>query len=311
MKEDKIYLAGHTGLVGSAILSRLKYFGFKKILTVSRNQLNLFNQNDVYSYLKKNKPKFVIIAAARVGGILANNKYRANFIYENLSIQNNLIHGSFLNRIKNLIFLGSSCVYPKFAKQPIKEKYLLTGELEPTNEPYAIAKIAGIKMCESYNRQYNTNYKCLMPTNTYGPGDHYDLNNSHFFPSLIKKIYQAKVENKKYITLWGSGRAKRELIYVNDLADACIFFMGKKTKEYLINIGSSKEFTIKEYANFIINELKLNLKIKFDRNKPDGTPRKLLNISVASSYGWSPKVSLKEGFLETYKDFINKINRTR
>ena len=303
MKEDKIYLAGHTGLVGSAILSRLKYFGFKKILTVSRNQLNLFNQNDVYNYLKKNKPKFVIIAAARVGGILANN--------ENLSIQNNLIHGSFLNRIKNLIFLGSSCVYPKFAKQPIKEKYLLTGELEATNEPYAIAKIAGIKMCESYNRQYNTNYKCLMPTNTYGPGDHYDLNKSHFFPALIKKIYQAKVEKKKYITLWGSGRAKRELIYVNDLADACIFFMGKKTKEYLINIGSSKEFSIKEYANFIINELKLNLKIKFDRNKPDGTPRKLLNISVARSYGWSPKVSLKEGFLETYKDFINKINRTR
>ena len=228
VKEEKIYLAGHTGLVGSAILSRLKYFGFKKIITVSRNQLDLCSQNDVYNFLKKNNPKFVIIAAAKVGGILANEKYRANFIYENLAIQNNLIHGSFLNKIKNLIFLGSSCVYPKFSKQPIKEEYLLTGKLETTSEPYAIAKIAGIKMCESYNRQHNTNYKCLMPSNSYGPGDHYDLDNSHFFPALIKKIYQAKTDNKKSITLWGSGKAKRQLIYVKDLADACIFFFKQK-----------------------------------------------------------------------------------
>jgi GDP-L-fucose synthase len=226
VKEEKIYLAGHTGLVGSAILSRLKYFGFKKIITVSRNQLDLCSQNDVYNFLKKNNPKFVIIAAAKVGGILANEKYRANFIYENLAIQNNLIHGSFLNKIKNLIFLGSSCVYPKFSKQPIKEEYLLTGKLETTSEPYAIAKIAGIKMCESYNRQHNTNYKCLMPSNSYGPGDHYDLDNSHFFPAIIKKLYVAKMKNNnKKIIFWGPGQSKREMTYVDDLAEAIIFFL--------------------------------------------------------------------------------------
>lgn len=306
MKEEKIYLAGHTGLVGSAILSRLKYFGFKKIITVSRNQLDLCSQNDVYNFLKKNNPKFVIIAAAKVGGILANEKYRANFIYENLAIQNNLIHGSFLNKIKNLIFLGSSCVYPKFSKQPIKEEYLLTGKLETTSEPYAIAKIAGIKMCESYNRQHNTNYKCLMPSNSYGPGDHYDLDNSHFFPALIKKIYQAKTDNKKSITLWGSGKAKRQLIYVKDLADACIFFLSKNTKESLINIGAEKDKTIKQYAEFIIKKMGLKIKINFDTTKPDGTLRKLLDISLAKKYGWFPKVSLSEGFDITYEDFLKR-----
>jgi len=306
VKEEKIYLAGHTGLVGSAILSRLKYFGFKKIITVNRNHLDLCNQNDVYNFLKKNNPKFVIIAAAKVGGILANEKYRANFIYENLAIQNNLIHGSFLNKIKNLIFLGSSCVYPKFSKQPIKEEYLLTGKLETTSEPYAIAKIAGIKMCESYNRQHNTNYKCLMPSNSYGPGDHYDLDNSHFFPALIKKIYQAKTDNKKSITLWGSGKAKRQLIYVKDLADACIFFLSKNTKESLINIGAEKDKTIKQYAEFIIKKMALKIKINFDTTKPDGTLRKLLDISLAKKYGWFPKVSLSEGFDITYEDFLKR-----
>ena len=306
VKEEKIYLAGHTGLVGSAILSRLKYFGFKKIITVSRNQLDLCSQNDVYNFLKKNNPKFVIIAAAKVGGILANEKYRANFIYENLAIQNNLIHGSFLNKIKNLIFLGSSCVYPKFSKQPIKEEYLLTGKLETTSEPYAIAKIAGIKMCESYNRQHNTNYKCLMPSNSYGPGDHYDLDNSHFFPALIKKIYQAKTDNKKSITLWGSGKAKRQLIYVKDLADACIFFLSKNIKESLINIGAEKDKTIKQYAEFIIKKMGLKIKINFDTTKPDGTQRKLLDISLAKKYGWFPKVSLSEGFDITYEDFLKR-----
>jgi GDP-L-fucose synthase len=306
VKEEKIYLAGHTGLVGSAILSRLKYFGFKKIITVSRNHLDLCNQNDVYNFLKKNNPKFVIIAAAKVGGISANEKYRANFIYENLAIQNNLIHGSFLNKIKKLIFIGSSCVYPKFSKQPIKEEYLLTGKLETTNEPYAIAKIAGIKMCESYNRQHNANYICLMPSNTYGPGDHYDLDNSHFFPALIKKIYQAKTDNKKSITLWGSGKAKRELIYVDDLAAACIFFLNKSTKESLINIGTEKDKTIKQYAEFIIKKMGLKIKINFDTTKPDGTQRKLLDISLAKKYGWFPKVSLSEGFDITYEDFLKR-----
>jgi GDP-L-fucose synthase len=306
---SKIYVAGHNGLVGSAIVRRLKFNNYKNILTVDRKYLDLSDQKKVYQFLKKNKPKAIIIAAARVGGIVANNKYRADFINENLIIQSNLIHGAFLNKIKNLIFLGSSCVYPKNCKQPIKEDFLLNGGLEYTNEPYAIAKIAGIKMCENYNLQYKTNYKSLMPTNTYGPGDNYNSETSHFFSAIIKKVYEAKKKNKKTITLWGSGKAKRELIYVDDLADACIFFMLKKTKETLINIGSGKDFTIKEYANFIIKSLNLNIKIKFDKSKPDGTPRKLLDISLAKKYGWIPKISLKEGLIITYESFLSSINK--
>ena len=308
-KNSRIYVAGHNGLVGSAIVRRLKFNNYKNILTVDRKYLDLSDQKKVYHFLKKNKPKAIIIAAARVGGIVANNKYRADFIHENLIIQSNLIHGAFLNKIKNLIFLGSSCVYPRNCKQPIKEDFLLNGVLEYTNEPYAIAKIAGIKMCENYNLQYKTNYKSLMPTNTYGPGDNYNSETSHFFSAIIKKVYEAKIKNRKTITLWGTGKAKRELIYVDDLADACIFFMLKKTKETLINIGSGKDFTIKEYDNFIIKSLNLNIKIKFDKSKPDGTPRKLLDISLAKKYGWFPKISLKEGFIKTYKSFASSINR--
>ena len=308
-KNSRIYVAGHNGLVGSAIVRRLKFNNYKNILTVDRKYLDLSDQKKVYQFLKKNKPKAIIIAAARVGGIAANNKYRADFIHENLIIQSNLIHGAFLNKIKNLIFLGSSCVYPRNCKQPIKEDFLLNGGLEYTNEPYAIAKIAGIKMCENYNLQYKTNYKSLMPTNTYGPGDNYNSETSHFFSAIIKKVYEAKKKNKKIITLWGAGKAKRELIYVDDLADACIFFMLKKTKETLINIGSGKDFTIKEYANFIIKSLNLNIKIKFDKSKPDGTPRKLLDISLAKKYGWFPKIGLKEGFIRTYESFVSSINR--
>jgi GDP-L-fucose synthase len=308
-KNSRIYVAGHNGLVGSAIVRRLKFNNYKNILTVERKYLDLSDQKKVYQFLKKNKPKAIIIAAARVGGIIANNKYRADFINENLIIQSNLIHGAFLNKIKNLIFLGSSCVYPKNCKQPIKEDYLLNGSLEYTNEPYAIAKIAGIKMCENYNLQYNTNYKSLMPTNTYGPDDNYNSETSHFFPAIIKKVYEAKIKNKKIITLWGTGKAKRELIYVDDLADACIFFMLKKTKETLINIGTGKDFTLRQYANFIIRFLNLNIKIKFDKSKPDGTPRKLLDISLSKKYGWSPKISLKEGFFRTYKSFMSSVNR--
>ena len=236
-KNSKIYVAGHKGLVGSAIVRRLKFNNYKNILTVDKKYLDLSDQKKVYQFLRKNKPKAIIIAAAKVGGIAANNKYRADFIHENLIIQSNLIHGAFLNKINNLIFLGSSCVYPRNCKQPIKEEYLLKGGLEYTNEPYAIAKIAGIKMCENYNLQYKTNYKSLMPTNTYGPGDNYKSETSHFFSAIIKKVYEAKIKNKKTITLWGTGKVKRELIYVDDLADACIFFMLKKTKETLINIG--------------------------------------------------------------------------
>jgi GDP-L-fucose synthase len=299
VKKSKIYVAGHNGLVGSAIIRRLKFFGYKNIITVDRERLDLTNQLKVLKFLKKTKPKFIIIAAAKVGGINANNKYRADFIYENLSIQSNLIHSAYLNKIKNIIFLGSSCVFPKNCKQPIKEKYLLNGELEYTNEPYAIAKIAGIKMCENYNLQYNTNYKCLMPSNTYGPGDNYDLETSHFYPALIKKVLNAKKKLEKRIILWGTGSVKRELIYVDDLADACIFFMSKKIKENLINIGVGKDYTIKQYAEFISKYLNYPIQIKFDNTKPDGTKRKLLDTSIAKRYGWSPKVSLKSGFFKT------------
>jgi GDP-L-fucose synthase len=302
--KKKIFVAGHNGLVGSAIVNKLKLFGYKNIITISKKELNLINQQEVFNFLRKSSPDIVINSAARVGGILANSKFKAEFIYENLSIQNNIIHGCFLNKIKNLIFLGSSCVYPKNSNQPIKEKYLLTSELEKTNEPYAVAKIAGIKMCESYNFQYSTNYKCLMPANTYGPNDNYNLENSHFFPAIIKKVHYANSMKKNFITLWGTGKAVRELIYVDDLAEACIFFMNKNTKETLINIGNGKGLTILEYAKFIINSLNLDLDIKFDKSKPDGTPIKILDNSISKKYGWYPKVNLERGFKLTYKNFL-------
>jgi GDP-L-fucose synthase len=305
-KNSKIFIAGHNGLVGSAILRRLNILGYKNILTVDKKKLDLTNQKKVFLFLKRNRPQAIIIAAAKVGGINANNKYRANFIYENLAIQNNLIHSAFLNKIKNLIFLGSSCVYPKNSKQPIKEKYLLTGLLEHTNEPYAIAKIAGIKMCESYNIQYGTNYKCLMPSNTYGPNDNYNLHNSHFFPALIRKIHDAKIKKANKITLWGTGKPKRELIYVDDVADACIFFLNKKTKESLINIGTGKDIKIEQYAKSIMKFLNIKINIHFDKTKPDGTPRKLLDTSIAKKYGWRPKIGLKDGFFLTYADYLKK-----
>ena len=305
-KNSKIFLAGHNGLVGSAILRRLKFFGYKSILTVPKKKLDLRNQSLVEKFFKKNKPDVAINAAATVGGIYANNTFRADFIYNNLAIQTNIIHASYLNKVKSLIFLGSSCIYPKNCKQPIKEKYLLTGELEKTNEPYAVAKIAGIKMCESYNSQYGTNYKCLMPTNTYGPNDNYDLLTSHFYPALISKVHTAKTKKKKSITIWGNGSPKRELMYVDDLADACIYFMNKKTKESLINIGSGDEKTIKEFAEFVIKKIGLKIKINFDKRKPNGTPRKLLNSSIAKKYGWRPKINLEQGFEKVYNFFLKK-----
>ncbi len=305
-KFSKIFVAGHNGLVGSSVVRRLKFYGYKNILTISKKKLDLRNQKDVEKYFKKNKPDAVINAAATVGGIYANNKYRADFIFDNLAIQTNIIHTSFVNKINNLIFLGSSCVYPKNSKQPIKEKYLLTGELEKTNEPYAVAKIAGIKMCESYNNQYGTNYKCLMPTNSYGPNDNYDLLTSHFYPALIIKIYQAKKNKKNSILLWGNGRAKREIIYVDDLADACIHFLNKKTKECLINIGSGEEKTIEQFAKYLIKKFKVNIKIKFDKSKPNGTPRKILDTSLAKKYGWKSKIDLDQGLEQVLKSL--KIN---
>ncbi len=305
-KKDKIFLAGHNGLIGSSILSKLKKSGYKNIITVNRKQLDLRDQNKVFNFIKSKKPKATIIAAAKVGGIYSNNLYKAEYIYDNMSIQNNLIHGSYKNNVKELIFLGSSCIYPKNCSQPIKEKYLLTGSLEETNEPYAIAKIAGVKLCQSYNFQYGTNYKCLMPANSYGPGDNYDFYGSHFFAANIKKIYNAVKSNKKKIVVWGTGKAKRELIFNEDVADACVYFLNKKTKEYIINIGTGRDRTIKQYVEFIMKKFKKKLIIKFDKSKPDGVPRKLLDISVAKKYGWSAKTSLSEGFDSTLIDFEKK-----
>jgi len=304
--KSKIYVAGHKGLVGSAIVRKLKEKGFKNIIVRTKKELDLINQNKVLRFLKKNKPVFIFIAAAKVGGIYSNNKYKADYIYENLSIQNNIIHSAHLCDINNLIFLGSSCVYPRNCKQPIKEKYLLTGKPEKTNDSYSIAKIAGIKMCESYNFQYKRNYKCIMPTNTFGPNDNYDTLNSHFFPALLKKIHNIKVKNKNKLVLWGNGKAKREVIYVDDIAEACIFFMKKKIEENIINIGTGIDYTIKEYANLLLNLLipEKKIKIIYDLNKPNGTPKKVLDISLAKKYGWKPKYDLKKTTIKTYKDFL-------
>mgnify|MGYP003951017151 CR=1 FL=1 len=305
-KKSRIFITGHNGMVGSAIKRKFELKGYKKILTVEKKKLNLLNQKKVFNYLKKNKPDLVIIAAAKVGGIIANSLYKSQFIYENLQIQNNLIHGSYKAGIKNLIFLGSSCIYPKLSKQPIKEKYILTGPLEETNDAYAIAKISGILMCNNYSKNFKLNYKCLMPSNMYGPNDNYHLKNSHFFAALIRKIYESKISKKKSFIVWGSGKVFRELLFVNDFADAILFFLNKNFKESFLNIGSGKDHTIEWYANFIMKQMNVNLKIKFDKSKPDGMPKKLLDISLAKKYGWKSKTSLKEGFKHTFNSFIKE-----
>lgn len=306
-KKSKIFIAGHNGMVGSSVVRHFKKKGYKKLFFKNRKSLDLINQKKTYSYIKKIKPDFVIIAAAKVGGIFANNEQKAKFIYENIMIQTNLIHSSYLAGVKKLIFLGSSCIYPKYSKQPIKEDYLMTGKLEETNDSYAIAKIAGYKMCEAYNKQYKTNYVCLMPTNLYGPNDNYDLKNSHFFPALIAKINFALKKKTKMIKIWGDGSPKRELMYVDDLADACEFFLKKKTKHSLINIGSGEEKTILGYCKFVIKKLDINIKIKFEIKKPNGTPRKKLDLSLANKYGWKSKYNLNKGFNLTYQDYLKKI----
>jgi GDP-L-fucose synthase len=305
-KKSRIFVAGHKGLVGSAVVRRLNYYGYKNILIIEKKKLDLRNQQKVFNFFKKNKIDAVINAAGKVGGIYANNKYKADFIYDNLVIQNNVIHACFQNKIKSLIFLGSSCIYPRNSKQPIKENYLLTGELEKTNEPYAIAKIAGIKMCESYNFQYKTSYKCLMPCNLYGPNDNYDLKKSHFFPALIAKAIDAKKKKMNKIILWGSGKPKRELMYVDDLADACIYFLIKKTDKTLINVGTGYDLSILNFAKFILKKLNINCKIVLDRSKFDGTPRKIIDSSIARKYGWYPKIDLNTGFDLTLKDYFSK-----
>ena len=303
-QNSKIYIAGHTGLVGSAILRKLKEKGYKNIIFSDKKKLDLTNQSKVYKFLKKNKPKFIFICAAKVGGILSNKNYKADFITQNILIQTNLIYGAFLAGVKDLIFLGSSCVYPKNSKQPIKETYLLSGKLEETNDAYAIAKIAGLKMCESFNEQYKLNYKCLMPTNTFGPNDNYDSINSHFIPAIIKKVHDLKISNSSQLNVWGDGKPKREVIYVDDIADACIYFMKKKTKHFLINIGTGKDYSINYYVN-LITKLILNkkIKIKYDKSKPNGVYRKVMDVSLAKKYGWKSKIKVHDAILETYKSF--------
>ena len=302
-KNSKIFVAGHKGLIGSAIVRKLKQLNYKKIYTKTKSDLDLRDQKKVLNYLLKIKPDAVILAAAKVGGIEVNNRLRGEFIYDNLSIQNSVIHSSYLAKVKNLIFLGSSCIYPRNCKQPMKEDYILTGKLEETNDAYSIAKIAGIYMCANYSKTYNLNYKSLMPPNMYGPGDNYNLQNSHFFSALINKITTAKREKKDQITLWGTGKPKRELMFVEDFADALIFFMNKKIKEPFLNIGTGNSHSIRWYANFLMKKIGVNLKIKYDKRKPDGMPKKCLDISLAKKYGWSPKSNFDKGFDITYKDF--------
>jgi len=298
---SKIYIAGHKGLVGSAILRKLKIEGYSNLVTRTSKEVDLRNQAEVACFFAEEKPEYVFLAAAKVGGILANNTYPAEFIYDNLMIQNNIIHQAYLNGVNKLLFLGSSCIYPKFAPQPMKEEYLLTGELEPTNEPYAIAKIAGIKMCQSYNRQYGTNFISVMPTNLYGPGDNFNLETSHVIPALIRKFHEAKIYGDQEVVIWGTGKPKREFLYVDDLADACLHLMNKYSGEMHINIGTGEEFEIIELANLIKDIVRFQGKIVNDRTKPEGTPRKLLDVSFLESIDWKYKTALREGIERTYR----------
>ena len=303
-KKEKIFVAGHSGMIGSAIINKYKNNRKFDILFESKKKLDLTNQSKVFNYLKDKKPDGVILAAAKVGGIVANNTQRASFIYENLSIQSNVIHGSYMAGVKNLIFLGSSCIYPRKSKQPIKESYLLSEYHEKTNEPYAIAKIAGLKLCENYSSQYNLNYKTLMPCNSYGENDKYDTNNSHFIPALIRKIIDAISKKRDHITLWGNGKSLREVISSDDIASACIFFLKKKTKHKIFNIGTGKDYSIEHYARLIMKHMNVNLKIIFDKNKPNGTYKKLLDSSLAKKYGWRYKTEFDKGISIAINDYL-------
>lgn len=307
-KNSKIYIAGSTGMVGSAVYRKLKLLKYKNIILSLKKNLDLRNQKKVYEFLKKKKPDAVILAAAKVGGILANSKNKAEFIFDNLSIQNNVIHGSFLAGVKKLIFLGSSCAYPNDIKKRIKESDLLSSRLEKTNEPYAIAKIAGIKLCESYSFQYGLDYKCLMPCNVYGINDNYDEYSSHFFPALIRKVVEAINKKKNYIEIWGDGKPKRELILSDELADACVFFLKKNTKEKVINIGSGYDISIENYAKIIMKFFNKKLKIKKNLTYPNGTKRKIMNLYLAKKYGWVSKTALTKGISIVVNDFLTKNN---
>jgi GDP-L-fucose synthase len=304
--DAKIYIPGHRGLVGSAIVRRLQRAGFTNLLTRTSAELDLRDQRAVADFFAAEKPDYVFLAAAKVGGILANNTYPAEFIYDNLAIQLNVIHQSYLNGVKKLLFLGSSCIYPKFAPQPMREEYLLDGKLEPTNEPYAIAKIAGIKMCQSYNRQYGTRYISVMPTNLYGPNDNFDLQNSHVLPALIRKFHEAKEKGQPYVEVWGSGTPRREFLHADDLADACLFLMQTYDDSEIVNIGVGEDISIAELAELIREVVGYEGELRFDRSKPDGTPRKLLDVSRLHSLGWQAAIPLREGIEQTYRWYVTQ-----
>ncbi len=311
--QEKIYIAGHNGLVGSAIMRRLAKTGHANLVYKTHKELDLRNQNAVEEFFAAKQPDYVILAAARVGGIHANNTYPADFIYDNLAVQTNIIHAAYRYGVKKLLFLGSSCIYPKLAPQPMKEEYLLTGELEPTNEPYAIAKITGIKMCQAYNRQYGTNFISVMPTNLYGPNDNFDLQSSHVLPALIRKFHEAKLENKSAVEIWGTGAPKREFLHVDDLADACIFLMNNydyKDIGPLVNIGAGADLTIKQLAEMIQGIVGFKGNLVFNPAMPDGTPRKLLDVTKLTGLGWQAQISLQDGIAKTYEWFLaNAIGR--
>ncbi len=301
---SKIFVAGHNGMVGSAIVRRLKELGYTNIITKGKKELDLSNQFQVSQFFHFERPEYVFLAAAKVGGIKANKDFKADFIYQNIMIQSNIINSSHQSGVKKLLFLGSSCIYPKMSNQPIKEEYLLNGYLEPTNDAYAVAKISGIKMCQSYNEQYGDNFISVMPTNLYGANDNYDLNNSHVLPAMIRKFHESKLEGKDKVEIWGTGTPMREFLYVDDLADACIYLMLNYNNSEIVNIGTGKDITIKELAYVVKEVVGYKGDIYFNTDMPDGTPRKLLDVSKLNSLGWSYKTSLKEGIEKTYKDYV-------
>jgi GDP-L-fucose synthase len=303
-KESKVYVAGHRGMVGSAIVRKLTSLGYTNLITRTSAELDLRNQQQVFDFFAIEKPEYVFLAAAKVGGIVANNTYRADFLYENLAIQNNIIHSSYLNQVKKLMFLGSSCIYPKLADQPLKESYLLSGYLEPTNEPYAIAKIAGIKMCEAYRAQYGCNFISVMPTNLYGTNDNYDLVNSHVLPAMIRKFHEAKEKGASQMTLWGTGSPMREFLHADDLAEACLFLMEHYNDSTLVNIGTGEDVTIKNLAAIVKQIVGFQGEIVWDSTKPDGTPRKLMDVSKLHGLGWHHKITLEDGIKLAYQDFL-------
>lgn len=311
IKNSKIYIAGHTGLVGSACLRRLEKEGYENIVKKTHQELDLTHQVEVEDFFKTEKPQYVILAAAKVGGIQANVNYPAQFIYENIAIQNNVIHFAYLYGVEKLLFFGSACSYPRECPQPMKEEYLLSGYLEPTNEPYAVAKIAGMKMCEAYNKQYKTNYVCAIPTNVYGPNDNFDTNNSHVIPAFIIKFHTAKIKEQKSVILWGTGNPAREFVYVDDLAEACLFLMRNYNSSEIINVGSGEEISIKNLAYLIKDVIGYHGEITFDTSKPDGAPRKVLDGSKLKNIGWEAKTSLQEGIRKTYQWYLKLVEKTR